>query len=97
MIEQLTKNEADRQLVDLIMSGAALGRPMATTPGVPEERLQALRAAFLAAMKDPEFIAETAKLNIEIDPVSGAAMQKIVASVLATPKPVAERAKPLLE
>ena len=97
MIEQLTKNAADRQLVDLIMSGAALGRPMATTPGVPEERLRALRAAFLAAMKDPDFVAETAKLNIEIDPVSGEAMQKIVAGVLATPKPVAARAKPLLE
>lgn len=97
MIEQLTKNAADRQLVDLIMSGAALGRPMATTPGVPEERLRALRAAFLAAMKDPDFVAETAKLNIEIDPVGGEAMQKIVAGVLATPKPVAARAKPLLE
>jgi tripartite-type tricarboxylate transporter receptor subunit TctC len=96
-IEQLVKSQADRQLVDLIMSGAALGRPMTTTPGVPEERLGALRAAFLAVMKDPEFVAETAKINIEIDPVSGEAMQKIVANVLATPKPVAERAKPLLE
>ena len=48
-------------------------------------------------MKDPDFIAETAKLNIEIDPVSGEAMQKIVAGVLATPKAVGERAKPLLE
>jgi tripartite-type tricarboxylate transporter receptor subunit TctC len=96
-IEQLVKNQADRQLVDLIMSGAALGRPMTTTPGVPEERLRALRAAFLATMKDPEFVAETAKLNIEIDPVAGEAMQTIVANVLATPKPVAERAKPLLE
>ena len=96
-IEELVKTEADRQLVDLIMSGAALGRPMTTTPDVPEPRLRALRAAFLAVMKDPEFIAETAKLNIEIDPVSGEAMQKIVANVLATPKAVAERAKPLLE
>ena len=97
MIEDLVKNAADRQLVDLIMSGAALGRPMATTPDVPEPRLRALRAAFLAAMKDPDFVAETAKLNIEIDPVGGEAMQKIVADVLATPKPVAARAKPLLE
>lgn len=96
-IEDLVKSQADRQLVDLIMSGAALGRPMTTTPAVPEERLQALRAAFIATMKDPDFIKETAALNIEIDPVSGETMQKIVASVLATPKPVAERAKPLLE
>jgi tripartite-type tricarboxylate transporter receptor subunit TctC len=97
MIEQLTKNQADRQLVDIIMSGAALGRPMTTTPDVPEPRLRALRAAFLAVMTDPDFVAETGKLNIEIAPVSGEAMQKIVANVLATPKAVTERAKPLLE
>jgi tripartite-type tricarboxylate transporter receptor subunit TctC len=97
VIEELVKSQADRQLVDLIMSGAALGRPMTTTPAVPEERLRALRAAFLATMKDPDFIKETAALNIEIDPVAGEAMQRIVVNVLATPKPVAERAKPLLE
>lgn len=97
MIEQLTKNKADRQLVDLIMSGAALGRPLATTRDVPEERVRALRAAFLKVMTDPDFVAETKKLNIEIAPVSGEAMQKIVANVLATPKPIATRAKPLLE
>jgi tripartite-type tricarboxylate transporter receptor subunit TctC len=96
-IEELVKTDADRQLVDIIMSGAALGRPMTTTPAVPEDRLRALRAAFLAAMKDPDFIKETAALNIEVDPVAGEAMQKVVAGVLATPKPVAERAKPLLE
>ncbi len=97
MIEELVKTEADRQLVNIIMSGAALGRPMATTPDVPEPRLRALRAAFLAVMKDPEFVAETRKLNIEIDPVSGEAMQKIVARVLATPAAILQRAKPLLE
>jgi hypothetical protein len=70
---------------------------MTTTPDVPEARLRALRAAFLKVMTDPDFVAETAKLNIEIDPVSGEAMQKIVAGVLATPKQVATRAKPLLE
>jgi tripartite-type tricarboxylate transporter receptor subunit TctC len=70
---------------------------MTTTPDVPEARLRALRAAFLKVMTDPDFIAETAKLNIEIDPVSGETMQKIVAGVLATSKEVAQRAKPLLE
>ncbi len=96
-LEQLVGNQADRQLVDLIMSGAALGRPMTTTADVPPPRLAALRAAFLATMKDPDFVKETMALNIEIEPVTGEAMQKIVANVLATPKPVADRAKPLLE
>ena len=53
MIEELVKTEADRQLVNIIMSGAALSSPIATTPDVPEPRLRALRAAFLAVMKDP--------------------------------------------
>jgi len=97
VLEQLAKNEADRQLVDLIMSGAAIGRPIAATPFMPEDRVKALRAAFLATMKDPEFLAETAKLRIEVMPVAGEAMQRIVANVLATPKAIAERAKPLLE
>jgi tripartite-type tricarboxylate transporter receptor subunit TctC len=96
-LEDLVKNQGDRQLVDLIMSGARLGRPMATPPGLPEARVQALRAAFLAAMKDPEFLNEAHKLNIEVDPLAGEAMQKIVADVLATPKPVLARGKPLME
>ena len=51
----LVKTDADRQLVDLIMSGAALGRPMATTPDVPEPRLRALRAAVPRSNEGPRF------------------------------------------
>jgi ABC-type phosphate/phosphonate transport system substrate-binding protein len=96
-IENLVTTGADRQLVSIIMSGAAMGRPMATPPDIPELQLNALRAAFLAVMKDPDFVAEASKLNIDIDPVSGDALQKIVADVLATPQRVLDRAKPILE
>jgi tripartite-type tricarboxylate transporter receptor subunit TctC len=96
-IEDMAKSPEDRQLIELIMSGTQLGRPLAITPGVPEERVKALRAAFDATMKDPEFRAEAAKLNFEVAPVNGEAMQKIVDKVLASPKPVAARAKGLLE
>ena len=54
-LEDLAKSAEDRQLIELIVSGTQLGRPLATTPGVPEERLKALREAFAATMKDPEF------------------------------------------
>ena len=57
----------------------------------------ALRAAFAATMKDPEFLAEAKALNFDVDPVLGEKMQQIVENVLATPKPVAARAKALLE
>jgi len=93
----MTKSPEDRQLVELIMSGTQFGRPMTTNAGVPAERVAALRAAFAATMKDPEFLAEAAKLNFEVRPVLGEAMQRIVEKVLATPKPIATRAKALME
>ncbi len=96
-VEQLARNDEERQLIELVVSGTQLGRPLATTPGVPEERVKALRAAFDATMKDPEFLAEAAKLNFEVAPVAGEAMQRIVGKVLSTPKPLAARAKHLLE
>ncbi len=96
-VEQLARNADERQLIELVVSGTQLGRPLATTPGVPEERVKALRAAFDATMRDPEFLAEAVKLNLEVAPVGGEAMQRIVEKVLSTPKPLAARAKHLLE
>jgi hypothetical protein len=96
-LEDLAKNAEDRQLIELIVSGTQLGRPLATTPGVPEERLKALREAFAATMKDPEFVEEARKLNFEVEPVLGDALQEVVAKVLGTPKNVADRARPILQ
>ena len=62
-----------------------------------QERVAALRDAFAATMRDPEFLDEARKLDFEVDPVLGEAMQRIVQKVLATPKTVAARAKELME
>ena len=97
VLADLAKTPAERQLVELITSGTQMGRPLATTPGTPPERVAALRAAFAATMQDPEFLAEARKLNFEVMPVLGEAMQAAVAKILATPAAVAERAKPLLQ
>ena len=96
-VEDLAKNPDDRLLIELIVSGTQLGRPLAIAPDAPADRVAALRAAFRATMADPEFRAEAAKLNFEVDPVDGEALQKVVAKVLATPKAIAERAKEFLE
>lgn len=95
-VRDLVKSDDDRRIVDLIVSGTMLGRPLATN-GVPAERLAALRTAFDRTMKDPDFLAEAAKLQIEVEPVRGQDMQKVVANVLATPRHLAERAKALIE
>ena len=70
-IEDLAKTPEDRQLIELVVSGTQLGRPFAITPGAPADRVAALRAAFDATMKDPEFLAEAKTLNFEVTPVSG--------------------------
>jgi len=83
-------------LIELVVSGTQFGRPMATNT-VPADRLAALRAAYDATMRDPEFLAEAMALNLEVDPVPGEKMQKIVEKVLATPKEIAAKAKGLME
>jgi tripartite-type tricarboxylate transporter receptor subunit TctC len=96
-VEEMTKTPADRQFVELVLSGSLLGRPFAIAPGVPDQRVKALRAAFNATMKDPAFLAEAAALNFEVAPISGEDLQKTVDHIVNTPKEVAARAKRFLE
>jgi tripartite-type tricarboxylate transporter receptor subunit TctC len=97
LIADLTKNPDDRRLIDLILSGGALGRPLALTPDVPPERVAALRAAFDETVKDAEFLAEAKALNFDVDPVHGVDMQKTIERILSVSPDVARRAKHLLE
>jgi tripartite-type tricarboxylate transporter receptor subunit TctC len=95
-IEDSARTPEERLLIELIVSGTQLGRPMATN-AAPADRVAVLRGAYAATMKDPEFLAEAKQLGFEVDPVLGEKMQKIVEKVLATPKDVAAKAKGLLE
>jgi len=91
------KTEADRQLINLILSGTELGRPMVAPPGIPEDRLTALRAAYAATMKDAGFRADAEKARVEIDPIDPDHMEKVVREVLATPDEVIVRARKFLK
>jgi len=96
-VSELVTDPDDLQVVNLIVAGTRLGTPLAFAGGVPGERVDAVRAAFDATMRDPDFLKEAEKLKIEVNPVRGEEMQKIVADVLATPKHLAERARAILE
>ena len=96
-VESFAKTPDDRKLIELVTSGTHLGRPIATTPDVPEDRLRALRAAYRATMADPEFRAEAEKAGFEVAPVYGEEMQNIVQGIMSTPKELAVRAKHLVE
>jgi tripartite-type tricarboxylate transporter receptor subunit TctC len=90
------KSDEDRQIFRLIFGWLDLERPVAAPPGVPEERLKALRDAFDAAMKDPALLADADKVNVGIEPMRGAAIAAFVDDVYRTPPGVAARAAQML-
>lgn len=92
----LVTKEEDRQLFSLIFGPWAYGRPLLAPPGTPTDRVEALRAAFKATVADPAFLAETKKLNVEIQPVEAETIAKLVDDIFRTPQPVLERARTLL-
>lgn len=96
LLLEFARNEEERQIIKLISSRSALGRPVAAPPGVPRARIEALRKAFVDTMNDPDFQADIKKRRMLNDWRSGEEVQKIVAETLATPKPMIDTVKKAL-
>jgi tripartite-type tricarboxylate transporter receptor subunit TctC len=97
LIGDLPVSAADRPLLEFMARASTVGRPLATTPGVPADRVAALRAAFAAMVRDPEFIAAAQKENMDIRPQSGETIAEIIYGLLDTPQDIRERMKVALE
>jgi tripartite-type tricarboxylate transporter receptor subunit TctC len=93
LIGDLATSDEQRQILRVHLAGQALGRPFFTSPGVPADRKAALRAAFDATMNDPDFVAEIGRVKLEVNPASGAEIDRLLAEVYAMPKDVIEKAK----
>ena len=96
IVDQPVKAE-DKPLLSFMAQSSAVGRPLATTPGVPPERVAALRAAFAATVKDPEFLTAAAQENMEIRPMTGEKLQDIIVGLLNAPQDVRDRMKIALQ
>ena len=94
---ELGRTAEDRTLLEFYMSGADIGRAIMAPPGLPPERVAELRAAFDAAMKDPELLADIAKATAEFSPLSGVELQKLVARTLAVKPELAARVRQALQ
>jgi tripartite-type tricarboxylate transporter receptor subunit TctC len=97
LLMELAANEPDRTLLRQLSAPTLIGRPIFTTPEVPPERVAALRKAFDAMLRDPEFIAHAKKENFDLDSVPGEALQKLVSEIVAMPRQQAERLKKIIE
>ena len=92
-LTELATNTADRQVMGIFASAGAIGRSFMTAPNVPADRVAALRTAFSAMVEDAEFRAEIAKTHAEFGPLSGAALQKLIADTRNVPAAVLERTR----
>src|ERR1700694_916689 len=94
---ELAKSDADRQAMTMLFARTEYGRPYFLPPDVPAERVAALRRAFDATMQDPAFVAEAAKLQFDVDPLTGEQVQALVAQLAATPRDIVARVRAALE
>lgn len=86
MLLDLAKNEEQRKIIELYLAPQTIARPFVASPGIPEARARALQAAFAKTMQDKEFLAEAEKLHLDVNPVGGDEILKILNSIYETPK-----------
>jgi tripartite-type tricarboxylate transporter receptor subunit TctC len=94
---ELAKTDADRQALTMMFARTEYGRPYFAPPDVPAARVEALRRAFDATMKDPGFIADAAQLQLELSPATGEEVQALVAKLAGTPADIAARVRAALD
>ena len=87
----LAKSEDDKKVLEIFAASSVVGRSFVAPPGVPKERVDDLRAAFAAMVKDAEFLAEIARMNFDLEPLAGVDLQAFIAKDY--PAPLVERAR----
>ncbi len=97
LIMDLAKTDEDRAILTLVFARQTMGRPFMAPPGVPPDRVAALRKAFMATMKDKEFLAEAEKGKLEITPVSGEDLQALVKKAYTVDPAVAKRVADIIK
>jgi tripartite-type tricarboxylate transporter receptor subunit TctC len=90
---ELARNEEERAILSAIMNATEIGTAFFTTPGVPADRLTALRRAFDATMKDPELRADAQRINVGISPLAGEDLQRLVADVSQLPPALLDKVR----
>jgi tripartite-type tricarboxylate transporter receptor subunit TctC len=96
-VMDFAKTEEQRQILTLVLSRQAMGWPFVAPPGIPEDRKQALRHAFDETMKDPEFLAEAQQRVLDVNPLDGVGIDKLMTELYQTPPEVLARAKSVIQ
>jgi tripartite-type tricarboxylate transporter receptor subunit TctC len=92
-ILDFAKSPADRQVISLLIASQFWGRPFALPPNVPPDRVAALRNAFDEMTKDPDFLADAKKLDLDLAPIAGQRIDEVLAQSYRSPPDIIDRAR----
>jgi tripartite-type tricarboxylate transporter receptor subunit TctC len=93
----LARDSEQRQAIEFLYAGQGIGRPFVAPPYLSPDRLKMLRDAFNATMKDAEFMAETKKSKLDLEPEDGEHLSALIAKIYATPKPIVDKVTALIK
>ena len=97
LARDFARTDEAREIMDLYFSHTTFGRPYLVAPEVPAERVEALRAAFMATMTDPAFVAEARKAGLDIDAVDGREVQRLIGKIYSAPPELLAKVKQALQ
>ena len=97
LLTELARNDEERAVFAFMSAKATIGRTLVAPPGAPADRVAALRKAMADTLKDPEFLAEAKKRNMDVLPATSEQVEAAVAVVFNTPPPVIARVKKALD
>ena len=90
---EFARTDDDRRVIELVFSQGVFGRPFIMPPGVPADRVSALRKAFVQAMNDKTLLGEASKMQLDVEPLAGDDLQTLVTDLYATPSRVVDKAR----
>ena len=94
-LSEMVQSEQDRQLLHIVESSLAILRPFVAPPGIPEDRATELRSAFIQAVKDPEYLDEAKKMNIDVNLIDYKEAERLIAIQTNMPKNISDKLKTL--
>jgi tripartite-type tricarboxylate transporter receptor subunit TctC len=97
LITDLARTPEQKHAIEFLYAGQGIGRPFVAPPDLPSDRLKMLRDAFAATMKDKDFLADTSKQKLDVEPESGEHLAAFIKKVYETPKPIVEKVGALIK
>ena len=96
LLTELARTDDEREILGFITKAMSVGRPIGVGPGVPMDRVRALRKAFDATLTDPDFIAEAKKSRMDIGPMDGVTVQRLIEEVQSAPAELRTKVRALM-